>query len=109
MGEFREVGSGVLLSGRQTVLLARKYLLFTHFDEVWLFRDEPLEPKPENVSLVLPPYNLNGEVPPEVADWMYHSGCIVGLGDDGEGLNYVAIDERLARQLSAYLSNFYNS
>jgi hypothetical protein len=41
-------------------------------------------------------------VPPEVADWMYHSGCIVGLGDDGEGLNYVAVDERLARQLSEY-------
>jgi hypothetical protein len=40
---------------------------------------------------------------------MYHSGCIVGLGDDGEGLNYVAVDERVARQLSAYLSNFHNS
>jgi hypothetical protein len=52
VGEFREVGSGVLLSGRQTVLLARKYLLFTHFDEVWLFRDQPLEPKPEKVTLL---------------------------------------------------------
>ena len=109
VGEFREVGSGVLLSGRQTVLLARRYLLFTHFDEVWLFRDEPLEPKPEKVTIVLPSYNLNEEVPTEVADWMYHSGCIVGLGDDGEGLNYVAVDERVARQLSAYLSNFHNS
>ena len=36
---FREVGSGVVLSGQQTILLARKYPLFTHLDEVWLFRD----------------------------------------------------------------------
>ena len=76
VGEFREVGSGVLLSGRQTLLLARKYLLFTHFDEVWLFRDEPLEPKPEKVTHVLSPYNLNEEMPPEVAKWLYHSGGI---------------------------------
>src|ERR671916_354712 len=101
-GEFREIGSGVLLSGRQMVLLARKYLLFTHFDEVWLFRDEPLELKPEKVTIVLPRYNLNEEVPPEVANWMYRSGCIVGLGDDGNGLNYVTVDERAACQLSEY-------
>jgi hypothetical protein len=100
--EFREVGSGVLLSGRQTVLLARKYLLFTHFDEMWLFRDEPPELKPEKVTIVLPRYNLNEEVPTEVANWMYHSGCIVGLGDDGNGLNYVTVDERVAHRLSEY-------
>src|SRR3712207_5354910 len=39
--EFRVVGSGILLSGKQTILLTRKYLLFTHFDEIWLFRDDP--------------------------------------------------------------------
>ncbi len=98
--EFREVGSGVLLSGQQTVLLARKYLLFTHFDEVWLFREAPMEPKPEGVRIVAP-YNLSEEVPTEVADWMRRSGCIVGLGD-GDGLNYVTVDERVARQLADY-------
>jgi hypothetical protein len=98
--EFREVGSGVLLSGRQTVSLARKYLLFTHFDEVWLFGEAPREPKPEGVRIVAP-CNLSEEVPSEVADWMWRSGCIVGLGD-GDGLNYVTVDERLARQLSEY-------
>src|SRR5918995_756397 len=100
VGEFREVGSGVLLSGRQTVLLARKYLLFTHFDEVWLFREAPIEPKPKGVSIVAPS-NLSEGVPTEVAGWMWRSGCIVGLGD-GEGLNYVTVDEGLARQLSEY-------
>jgi hypothetical protein len=98
--EFREVGSGVLLSGQQTVLLARKYLLFTHFDEVWLFREAPMEPKPEGVRIVAP-YNLSEEVPTEVANWMRRSGCIVGLGD-GDGLNYVTVDERVARQLAEY-------
>jgi hypothetical protein len=98
--EFREVGSGVVLSGRQTVLLRRKYLLFTHFDEVWLFREVPIEPKPEGVRIIAP-YNLSEEVPPEVANWMYRSGCIVGLGD-GDGLNYVTVDERVARRLSEY-------
>ena len=108
VGEFREVGSGVLLSGRQTVLLARKYLLFTHFDEVWLFREAPtMGPKPEGVRIVAP-CDLGEGVPPEVADWMWRSGCVVGMGD-GEGLNYVAVDERVGRQLSAYVSNFYNS
>ena len=101
VNEFREVGSGVLLSGQQTVLLARKYLLFTHFDEVWLFRDEPPEPKAEEVTIVLPRYNLSEEVPTEVANWMRRSGCIVGLGD-GDGLNYVTVDERVARQLADY-------
>src|SRR3712207_9078709 len=48
LDRFRGVGSGVLLSGRQLVLLARRYLLFTHFDEVWLFREAPMEPKPRS-------------------------------------------------------------
>ncbi len=97
---FREVGSGVLLSGGQTVVLARKYLLFTHFDEVWLFGGAPVEPKPEGVRIVAP-CDLSEGVPTEVADWMWRSGCIVGLGD-GEGLNYVTAGERAARQLSEY-------
>ena len=96
----RHFGSGVLLSGQQTVSLAREYLLFTHFDEVWLFREAPMEPKPEGVSIVAP-YNLSEVVPSEVADWMWRSGCVVGLGD-GEGLNYVTVDEGVARQLSEY-------
>src|ERR671910_1962899 len=52
--EFQEVGSGVLLSGEQLILLARKYLLFTHFDEVWLFREAPMVSKPQEVSIVAP-------------------------------------------------------
>src|SRR5829696_6216622 len=72
--DFREVGSGVLLSGQQTIVLARKYLLFTHFDEVWLSGEAPMGPKPEEVSIVAP-CNLSEEVPTEVADWMQHSGC----------------------------------
>jgi hypothetical protein len=100
--EFREVGWGILLSGQQTVLLAQRYLLFTHFDEMWLFREAPMEPKPDKVTIVLPRYNLNEEVPPEVANWMYRSGCIVGLADDGNGLNYVTTDEHVAGQLAEY-------
>jgi hypothetical protein len=98
--EFREVGSGILLSGQQTIMLTRRYLLFTHFDEVWLFDEVPIEPKPERASIVSP-YDLGEEVPTEVADWMQHSGCSVGLGD-GIGLNYVTVDEGVARLLSEY-------
>jgi hypothetical protein len=100
--EFREAGSGLVLSGQQTVLLDRRYELFGHFDEVWLFRDEPTEPKPDEVTLVFPRYNLSEEVPTQVANWMLRSGCIVGLGDDGIGLNYITVDERVARLLSEY-------
>jgi hypothetical protein len=98
--EFREVGSGVLLSGQQTIMLTHKHLLFTHFDEVWLFGEDPSGPKPEGVSIVAPS-NLSEEVPTEVAAWMCHSGCIVGLGD-GIGLNYVTVDEGVYRLLSEY-------
>jgi hypothetical protein len=98
--QFQEVGSGVLLSGRQTLLLARRYHLFTHFDEVWLFHQAPMEPKPERVSIVAP-YDLSEEAPSEVADWMWRSRCVVGLGD-GEGLNYVTVDELVAHLLSEY-------
>jgi Iap family predicted aminopeptidase len=98
--EFREVGSGVLLSGQQTVLLAPKYSLFIHFDEAWLYREAPMEPETRWITIVAP-YNLSEEVPTEVVNWIYRSGCIVGLGD-GDGLNYVTVDERVARQLSEY-------
>jgi hypothetical protein len=98
--EFREVGSGVLLSGQQTIMLTHKYPLFSHFDEVWMFDEAPIEPKPERASIVAP-YDLGEEVPTEVADWMQRSGCIVGLGD-GIGLNYVTVDEGVARLLSEY-------
>jgi hypothetical protein len=98
--QFRELGSGILLSGRQTVLLARNYLLFTHFDEVRLYREAPMEPKPEGIRIVAP-YDFGEGVPTEVANWMYHSGCVVGLGD-GDGLNYVTVDEHVSRQLSEY-------
>ena len=105
--EFREVGSGVLLSGKQLVRLARKYLLFTHFDEVWLFGEAPMEPEPEGVRIVAP-CDLSEEVPAKVADWMYRSGCVVGLGD-GDGLNYVTVDEGVARQLSEYRATSENT
>jgi hypothetical protein len=98
--EFRELGSGVLLSGQQTIMLAHRYLLFTHFDEVWLFDEDPSWPKPEGISIVTPS-DLTEEVPTEVAVWMYRSGCIVGLGD-GIGLNYVTVDEGVDRLLSEY-------
>jgi len=98
--EFWEVGSGILLSGQQTISLAREYLLFTHFDEVWLFREPPMDPKPKGVSIVAP-CDLSEDVPTEVADWIQRSGCVVGLGD-GEGLNYVTVDEGIARWLSEY-------
>jgi hypothetical protein len=100
--EFREAGSGLVLSGQQTVLLDRRYELFGHFDEVWHFRDEPTEPKPDEVTLAHARYNLSEEVPTQVANWMLRSGCIVGLGDDGIGLNYITVDERVARLLSEY-------
>jgi hypothetical protein len=57
-------------------------------------------PKPEGVRIVAP-CDLGEGVPNEVADWMWRSGCVVGLGD-GEGLNYVTFDEGVARQLSEY-------
>jgi hypothetical protein len=57
-------------------------------------------PKPEGVRIVAP-CDLSEEVPTEVADWMWRSGCIAGLGD-GVGLNYVTVDERVARLLSEY-------
>jgi hypothetical protein len=82
-------------------MLTHKYLLCTHFDEVWLFDEDPIEPKPERASIVAP-YDFGEEVPTtEVADWMWRSGCIVGLGD-GISLNYVTVDEGIARQLSEY-------
>jgi hypothetical protein len=76
---------------------------------MWLFGDEPLETKPKTVILVLPRYNLNEGVPPEEANWMYRSGCIVGRGDDGNGLNYVTTDELVAGQLAEYRATSKNS
>jgi hypothetical protein len=59
-----------------------------------------MEPETRWITIVAP-YNLSEEVPTEVVNWIYRSGCIVGLGD-GDGLNYVTVNERVARQLSEY-------
>jgi hypothetical protein len=61
-------------------LLAHRYPLFTHFDKVRVYREAPMESKPEGISIVAP-YDLSEGLPTGVANWMHRSGCIVGLGD----------------------------
>jgi hypothetical protein len=77
--------------------------LFTGFDEVWCFREEPTLAKPDAVSIVAPLNLSTDAVPGDVADWMKSAGCALGLGD-GIGMNYVCRDEQTALLLQALAS-----
>jgi hypothetical protein len=97
---YRMLGTGVLLSGGATMRVVRNYELFTHFDEVWLFREEPHVPKPKTVDIVgiVPPYDASKEGGTGLAGWMHSTGCVAGFGD-GFGLAYVTTDRAFVRVL----------
>lgn len=87
-------GYGIALPGSEVPRLIDSYNLFTGFDELWCFTNEPKVVKPEGLSIVLP-RKISDDFPADLDSWMNESGCILGLGD-GEGLNYVTTDPDIA-------------
>jgi hypothetical protein len=100
MAVFRQIVDDDLVIETSTLLtLVEVHDFFTGFDEIWLCTEIPGSSKPGGVRitsdapLATVPYG-------DLAPWMLASGCRIGLGD-GDGLNMVATDPRLAQAIAA--------
>jgi hypothetical protein len=90
------LGSGLVFAATDVSQLVSHRGYFVGFDELWVFPNAPSVPLPTNVV-------LTSEEPVAIDDdlarWMC-AGCLVGLGD-GDGLNFVTTDPRIAARLRA--------
>ncbi len=89
------LGTGLVVPIDLLARIGKEFNLFNGFDEVWLFREEPRLLKPDDVILVAPLDLREDAISHELCDWVYESGCEVGLGD-GIGLNYVTRENSVA-------------
>ena len=94
----RMLGGSAVLGGPDLADVASRVDLFAGFDELWCFEQEPMWPKPSEVSLVGPLHLTGNTLPGELRSWMASSRCFLGLGD-GIGLNYVTPDRSIAEEL----------
>jgi len=83
------LGNGLVVPGPSLQAIATMFNLFTGFDELWCFDEQPTMPKPDAVWLVSPLELNSDDVPSSLGPWMRDSGCKLGLGD-GVGLNYAS-------------------
>lgn len=77
--------------------------LFSGFDELWCFKQEPVTPKPEAVTIVPPINPTRADIIAALEPWMRDTLCEIGLGD-GVGLTYVTVNPDLPQVLSAFVS-----
>lgn len=93
------MGRSLLVGDGRIVDVAKRYNLFSHFDEIWLYREHPVVDKPTGVSIVSP-LELSTDAPSrDLLEWFDTSGCVLGLGD-GIGMNYVTTSKEIVQSLS---------
>jgi hypothetical protein len=95
---WRPLGKGIIVPGREIDVLAKNMSFFTGFDELWGFEKMPVVALPDDTTLVAPVDIRTDPVPLGLVPWMNKTDCKLGLGD-GVGANYVASDRELAVQL----------
>src|SRR5207247_1030233 len=61
--------------------------LFFGFDELWLFPQDGIQPKPDSAVLVGPGRMAQKRLG-ELGKWLNRNQCSLALGD-GEGLNFI--------------------
>jgi hypothetical protein len=90
--------NSIFTSGEQLYLAAQKRL-FSGFDELWLWHQEPRKWQfPPEMGLTSDGINLNEGLPNDVENALRQLGCVLALGD-GCGLNYVTTDRSLANYI----------
>jgi hypothetical protein len=80
------LGSGIVVNIKELVRENSMQQIFFGFDEIWLFQEKPIEPKPRDFTIVTPSSILSSSVPQSLADWMRRSKCLAGVGDGTETL-----------------------
>ncbi|MHC4464796.1 MAG: hypothetical protein ACYS30_25710 [Planctomycetota bacterium] len=98
-GSCSFLGRSLLVSDGRIVDVAQRYNLFSHFDEIWLYRDRPAVDKPTVFSIVSPLELSTDSLSRELLEWFDASGCILGLGD-GIGMNYVTTSKEIVQSLN---------
>lgn len=96
--ECRLLSAGLLVPSNRVAEISAAVKLFTGFDEVWCFDEEPSLAKSNELSLVGPLNLETDEIPTGLTQWMRDSKCRLGLGD-GIGLNFVTPDVAVAELL----------
>jgi hypothetical protein len=96
--ECKFFGEGLIVPGHLVAELAATYSLFSGFDEIWCFEEEPVRAKPQGLVIVSPLNFESDSIPPELFPWMKDTQCRLAMGD-GIGLNYATPDEEIARSL----------
>lgn len=87
----------LVLSGQSVIELLSDPELFTGFDELWVPATLPVEQPPGDAYLV-GPQQLDSDSPEAIGRWIRASHCRLGVGD-GDGMNYVVSDSKLALAL----------
>ncbi|MEQ1699187.1 MAG: hypothetical protein ABMA25_03710 [Ilumatobacteraceae bacterium] len=87
--EVQAIGRSALVDGATFLEWAALPGSLTGFDEIALFDRVPLTMLPMPGFLVAPTHFGESPPPPELAEWMAASGCVLALGD-GFGLNWIA-------------------
>ncbi len=93
------LGHSLLVGDCRIVDVAQRYNLFSHFDEIWLYKDCPAIDKPQESSIVSP-LELSTDAPSkDLMEWFNASGCVLGLGD-GIGMNYMTTSKEIVQSLN---------
>lgn len=93
------LGRSLLIGDAHLVDIARKYGLFSHYDEIWLFRERPTIDIPEGVGLGPPVEPCTEEPSQQLVDWFNATGCVLGLSD-GTGMNYITNSKEIVDSLN---------
>lgn len=94
------VGRGLKVPARVIGDIAGAFNLFSGFDEVWWFEEEPTLPAPDGLAIVAPLDLRVDDLPEGIERWMTATNCGLGVGD-GIGMNFVTPDAGIARHLEA--------
>lgn len=97
---FEVFGRGVLMSGRDFIIMQEADDFLSPFSEVWFFEEKPSITIPSDVQITaevaLVPQtdiyemsNMGKRNQDNVWEWMIESNCALGMGDGG-GMHFIA-------------------
>ena len=93
------LGRSLLIADSQLLRIDLRYGLFSHFDEIGLYKERPTMDIPEGLDLG-PPLELGAEEPSQaLVDWFNSSACVLGLSD-GTGMNYMTSSKAIVESLN---------
>ncbi len=100
---------GIMTDGNTVADLAFNNELFNGFDEIWFFHKQPILSPLDEVQILSQSWLTDKALISErtdvqrVLDWCLKTGAVLGISD-GVGLNYITVDEEVAKTLERVMS-----